>query len=153
MFAVFSISVSTPLDPQQEGSHHVGHKQTLGAGHNTSGPTVCDSLWVIQRERRHTVCISPLIVIQIRGDNTQSEGDSGDLSIGRLNTHTKSLHTDIHSKASNRKVQANQTNKHTPHTEGPQGIHSGSARPKTAAQWAEGAGQEKKRWHMNKSCL
>lgn len=31
---------STPLVPQQESFYLVGHKQTLGAGHNTSGLTV-----------------------------------------------------------------------------------------------------------------
>lgn len=153
------ILVSTPLDPQQGGFYHVGNKQTLRAGRNTSGPTVRDSFWVIQREWQHTACILPLIVIQIRGDKQHTDWGGLWGFWHRLPKHKhrqRNLQPNTQifkEKASERKAEANQPNKHTPHIEGPKGIHYGPARLKTAAQWAEGAEQEKGRWGMNKSCL
>ena len=75
MFAVFSILVSTPLEPQQGGfSVESGTNKPSG-----QATTHLDRLYTIHfgwsKETDNTqACIPPLIVIQISRDNTQSKG-------------------------------------------------------------------------------
>lgn len=126
----------------------LGTNKPPRAGHNTSGLTVLDSFWVIQRDTQPAFPRSLLFKSEER--NTQSEGDSGDLCIGSLNTHThthrqENLHSNTQIVREKQVIsKGKQTNTHHTHIEGAQGIHSGPARLQTSAQWAEGAGQGKK---------
>lgn len=152
MLAASFILVSTSLYCHQGGFYHVWPKQSLRTGFNTSGlSTVRHSLWVNQKPEKHTQPAFPhwLLFKSEETNNTQSEGDSGDFTIGSLKTKHRRTHRQPHTrtfkeKQHNTKAEVNQTNKHKRYIEGPKGVHCGPARLKTTAQWAEGAGQEKK---------